>query len=231
MYTPDVLVFRDEDGEELPKGGRWFVDVVSAAMLRGVELEGERYASQKDREMVVRKMRFVMAVCRAKGARRVVLGAWGCGAYGNPVGEVASAWRGVLPGGQGKMGEGEGGNAWEGIEEVVFAIKDAGLAARFASAFGEGMVREEEEGVREEEAVEDGCAERIRELEGRIREMEGQAEQARSEQLKLGLSRVLAGLRGQLRSEKENAGRRPEAESAEDVAEDDAASDDGSSGS
>lgn len=95
-----------------------------------------------NREFVRPKMRFVMRVFQAKGARRVVLGAWGCGAYGNPVGEVVSSWRDALLGSRrGKKGETDAG--WKGIEEIVFAIGDTGMADRFAEAFGEGLIREE----------------------------------------------------------------------------------------
>lgn len=70
---------------------------------------------------------------------KLVLGAWGCGAYGNPVGEIARAWARVLcvRGGRngGCRGEGEG---WDGLE-VVFAIKDCRMAVAFAREFGGGL--------------------------------------------------------------------------------------------
>jgi hypothetical protein len=156
--------------------------------------------SEKDRELMRRKMELVMGVLKAKGARRVVLGAWGCGAYGNPVGEVAGAWRSVLLGS--KRGKGGG---QDGIEEVVFAITVASLAERFAEAFGECLVREDAKDPvsQDEEQQEDPEEERVRALEEKIKEMELSAEQAKSPQLKMGLDRVIDGLREQLQSEKE----------------------------
>ncbi|KAK4454249.1 hypothetical protein QBC34DRAFT_290287 [Podospora aff. communis PSN243] len=228
VYTPDVLVFRDEDGEDLKKGERWFVDVVTCAALRGPEVEGGRYVSGKDREAMRDKMRLVMGVCRKKGAKRVILGAWGCGAYGNPVGEVAEGWRGVLGEEKGAAkGDARESREWEGIEEVVFAIKDRGMAERFASAFGEGLVWEEEDVKGAEEEEEDGDVKTIKELAERIREMELQAEQARSPQLKIGLERAIVGLREQLRGEQQRstAGR-----AEEDTEEDAESGDDDSSG-
>ena len=217
VYTPDVLVFRGaEEDVELAKRDRWFVDCVSAAMLRQPEVEegdedeagdggglgggGKMVLSEKDRELMRRKMGLVMGVLRAKGVRRVVLGAWGCGAYGNPVGEVAGAWKSVLVGS--KKGKGGG---WDGIEEVVFAIKVASLAERFADAFGECLVREDAKDPvsQDEEQQEDPEAERVRALEEKIKEMELSAEQAKSPQLKMGLDRVIGGLREQLQSQKE----------------------------
>ncbi|KAI1824066.1 hypothetical protein F4861DRAFT_507682 [Xylaria intraflava] len=118
VYTPDVLVFRssssssssslpsstvpssdagaEADKDILPKNDRWFVDVASAAMLRLPETDDGRYACPADRELALRKMRAVLRVFAARGCSRVVLGAWGCGAYGNPVVEIAEAWRRVL---------------------------------------------------------------------------------------------------------------------------------------
>ncbi|KAK5653726.1 hypothetical protein OQA88_7882 [Cercophora sp. LCS_1] len=200
VWTPDVLVFRDDKGEDLKKGERWFVDVVSGAMLRGPETEGERYASARDREVVEEKMRFLMGVLKEKGTKKVVLGAWGCGAYGNPVGEVARAWRAVLLSGKG----------W-GVEEVVFAISERGVAERFGEAFGEGMVKvEEADGEQaeeeEEEEEEDGEGQEVRDLEARIAELEASIGQARSTQLREGLVRVVAGLKERLRGAKGDDG-------------------------
>jgi uncharacterized protein (TIGR02452 family) len=102
VFSPDVLVFREEDSYEvLPKGERWFVHCISAAMLRNPELDHDEmgratYANEHDRHLVVQKMRMVMRICEAHEIKKVVLGAWGCGAYGNPINEIAVAWKKVL---------------------------------------------------------------------------------------------------------------------------------------
>ncbi|KAI5861494.1 hypothetical protein GGS23DRAFT_611482 [Durotheca rogersii] len=162
VFTPDVLVFRGGDGAALPKPRRWFVDVASAAMLRMPEVAADAatgraaYAAPADRDLAARKMRAVLRV----------LGAWGCGAYGNPVAEIARAWRRVLrPGGtadaEGDVGREEeqsagkqkgkhrgraraktrdDAGAWGAIEHVVFAIQDARMARAFAAAFGPALL-------------------------------------------------------------------------------------------
>ncbi|KAI1206067.1 uncharacterized protein F4807DRAFT_244206 [Annulohypoxylon truncatum] len=214
----------DEEAELLPKRERWFVDVVTAAMLRLPEVEVDEetgwasYASAQDRELAVRKMRGVLRIFASKGVKRVVLGAWGCGAYGNPVGEIARAWRKVLRGGAGikevnrenKEGQRKGKKgskekaveSWDGIERIVFAIKDAGMARAFATAFGEDLLdgygdNEEEDGdLSDGESDEED--EKVKELRGKIRELELQVEQVRTPQLRSGLNSVLAGLRSQL---------------------------------
>ncbi|KAI0134850.1 hypothetical protein F4814DRAFT_399151 [Daldinia grandis] len=213
-----------EEEELLSKRGRWFVDIVSAAMIRIPEIEVDeesgfaRYASAVDRELTVCKMRAVLRVFTAKGVRRVVLGAWGCGAYGNPVGEIAKAWRKVLVSGSRggnkrdngqHKGKGKGkkkesdSDSWESFEHVVFAIKDPGMAQAFATAFGEEFLQvnnsEAGEGNTGSEDGEDNEEDAsVKELRDKIRELEVRAKQAQTPQLRAGLSSVLAGLRSQL---------------------------------
>ncbi|SPO06316.1 uncharacterized protein DNG_09005 [Cephalotrichum gorgonifer] len=157
VYTPAVLVFRLDDGNDpakLDDKKEWFfVDVVTAAMLRLPDVEGEgdaaRYARDADREAATRKMTAVMRMLKAKGVDKVVLGAWGCGAYGNPVGEIARAWRRVLlgrvdeDGVQKERGKGKGtadeSECWREME-VVFAIKDKKMTVAFTRAFGSKLL-------------------------------------------------------------------------------------------
>jgi uncharacterized protein (TIGR02452 family) len=137
IYTPNVLVFRNKEGEDLPKSERYHVDVASAAMLRGPDISEKRgvrtWANEGDMETVLAKMRVVMRSLVQHEVKRVVLGAWGCGAYGNPVDEVARLWHIVLLGG--KKGRKE---EWPGIEEVVFAITDITQTAVFRARFEDG---------------------------------------------------------------------------------------------
>ncbi|KAF7555194.1 hypothetical protein G7Z17_g2359 [Cylindrodendrum hubeiense] len=203
VYTPDVLVFRDEDDEALEKKDRWFVDCITAAMLRGPETDRDdagrgSYANDKDREMIVQKMKMVLRICQAKGVTKVVLGAWGCGAYGNPVGEVAAAWRKVLLPRNGAKNKNKK-ETWDGLEEVVFAVKDAGMAESFGTAFGDGLVLEIPEPNDDSEAEELGPEETQRqELQARIDELELRIETATNPQIQNGLRSIRSGLISQL---------------------------------
>lgn len=231
VYTPDVLVFRDANAEDLEKRDRWFFDCVSAGMLRFPtisvdELSGRgSYTSSKDRELVVEKMRAVLRIFQAKSVKKVVLGAWGCGAYGNPVGEIAAAWKKVLLGGRqaqrSKKGKKE---LWTGIETVVFAIKDAGLADAFGQAFGDGLTLDEANQDSEEKEGEEGDleAEKLREMQAKISEMKSRIEQARSPQLKAGLASILASLESQLPQQERVTGLEEEGSSNDDDSVEDA---------
>ncbi|OLN96603.1 hypothetical protein CCHL11_00813 [Colletotrichum chlorophyti] len=213
VYTPDILVFRNEDADDvLEKKDRWFVDCISAAMLRNPETERDEdsgfshYVHEKDRQLILEKMKVVLRICLAKGVKKVVLGAWGCGAYGNPVGEVAQAWRKILLPRNDTKSKKKGAvkETWAGIEEVLFAIRDAGMADAFAEAFGKGIEREEpNEDEEDEEEEADADETNKAELRSRISELKARVETTRSPQLKAGLETILAGLVSQLPPESE----------------------------
>jgi len=159
IYTPDVLVFRLDDdlaAKSNDKKDWFFIDVVTAAMHRLPEVDGcgreQKYAEDRDREATVKKMMAVMQIVKDKRVGQVVLGAWGCGAYGNPVGEIARAWRKVLLRAKssetdqaGKVAADTGSDTANNREssrniEVVFAIKDAKMAEAFREAFGDQLL-------------------------------------------------------------------------------------------
>ncbi|KAI4249435.1 MAG: hypothetical protein L6R42_008989 [Xanthoria sp. 1 TBL-2021] len=127
IYSPTVVVIRDSlakqhglldlsKTDDLP-----VVSVVSMAALRDPSIQQrvsdgqETYADPADRELMRAKIRMVLRVAAAKGHRQLVLGALGCGAFGNPRGEVVSLWKEVFL-------EPEFGGGW--WKDVVFAVLD-----------------------------------------------------------------------------------------------------------
>ncbi|KAI8712817.1 DUF2263 domain-containing protein [Fusarium sp. LHS14.1] len=227
IFTPDVLVFRDEEAEDvLEKNDRFFVNCITSAMLRGPEIDVNElgrgsYTNEKDRELVLQKMKMVMRICQAKGVKRLVAGAWGCGAYGNPVGEIARAWKKVLlpPRKSGKGKHKGTKETWDGVEEVVFAIKDSGMAEAFAEAFGEGLLRQENPDADQDDEDEEVDPEEVKrqELQVKIRELEQRIEAAANPRVKEGLTSILEGLRKQLPEDTQSDGGEPDPSSEEDA--------------
>jgi uncharacterized protein (TIGR02452 family) len=148
IYTPDVLVYRDTtpDAIDLPKRERYFVDVITAGAFKFPDLRRGRSDDRldgacscgmsycdRDRDLVTRKMRAVLRMAQSKGAKKVVLGAWGCGAFGNPVKDVARLWRKVIAGSPRQRKP--NAEQWEGIEEIVFAVPDQAMMREFKNVF------------------------------------------------------------------------------------------------
>lgn len=97
IYTKDVLVFRDDNTfMMLPKEKRFKVDVVTAAapMLFG-EYEGSLSNDALYDAMKSRILHIVNAAAE-NGAEILILGAFGCGAFGCDAETVARAFRDVL---------------------------------------------------------------------------------------------------------------------------------------
>ncbi|KAI4129445.1 MAG: hypothetical protein LQ338_002226 [Usnochroma carphineum] len=129
IYSPTVVVIR----ESLAKGHRLMdlshpeklpvVSVVSVAAIRDPSVQrrlgdgDEIYSNGDDRDLMRAKLRMILRIAAAKGHRRLVLGALGCGAFGNPKGEVVRLWKELLT-------EPEFSGGW--WEDVVFAVLDDG---------------------------------------------------------------------------------------------------------
>ena len=114
-YTKDVAMIRDEEHQMLQMNTRDLpvFSVVSVAALRRPEVKDGFYARNGDREMMKTKIRLTLRIAGMKGHSRLVLGAFGCGAFRNQVEEVAKLWKEVLL-------EDEFKGGW--WEEVVFAV-------------------------------------------------------------------------------------------------------------
>ncbi|KAH8678791.1 hypothetical protein BGZ60DRAFT_370599 [Tricladium varicosporioides] len=127
IYSPDILVFRSSDLKDLPKKDWYYVDVITAAAVRKPDLvetkaeNGEKKCmyEDKDREEMLEKVKMLFWVAKEQGVTHLVLGAWGCGAYGNPTEEVAGIFKKVLLGDRRR-------ESVTGFEEVVFAVFDKG---------------------------------------------------------------------------------------------------------
>ncbi|KAH7355246.1 hypothetical protein BKA65DRAFT_236524 [Rhexocercosporidium sp. MPI-PUGE-AT-0058] len=139
IYTPDVLVFRGSDLVDLPQSEWFYTGVISCAALRQPEVEkggdGKMiYSEEKDREVMLEKIRLIFQIAKEKSITHLILGALGCGAYHNPPEEVAMLFRKVILGGRRKEGV-------TGIEEITFAIFDEGEnLTSFRKAFEDVMV-------------------------------------------------------------------------------------------
>lgn len=122
IYSPNVVIIRKNTKE----GYAWLdtanptslpvVSAISMAALQNPErVRGEKhfmYKNSTDRELMKEKMRVILRIAAYNRRRKLVLGAFGCGAFYNPREEVANCWAEVLR-------EGEFKGWWE---TIVFAI-------------------------------------------------------------------------------------------------------------
>lgn len=122
ILSPDVPVFRHDDGTALPCPWQLSFVTCAAPVVPGV---GQPLAGDLLRERIGR----VLAIARSAGYSTLVLGAWGCGAFGNDPGRTARDFREALEG------------PFDGaFADIVFAITDWSADRRFLGPFRDRFV-------------------------------------------------------------------------------------------
>lgn len=109
LYSPDVCVFRDHKYNFLEEPFSVSVITAPAPNRRGAAMLA---SSELIEKTFVRRIRILLAIAAEHGHKDLVLGAWGCGAFGNRPDDVSEFFRTVL------IDEGFG----RLFDEVCFAV-------------------------------------------------------------------------------------------------------------
>jgi uncharacterized protein (TIGR02452 family) len=117
IYSPDVPVFRTDDGTELEKPRLLSFITCAAPYAPAI---GQSEAADLLQKRILR----LLAIARAYGYVTLVLGAWGCGAFANDPHRTADDFRQTLE------------NEFSGaFSHIVFAITDWSPERRFLGPF------------------------------------------------------------------------------------------------
>lgn len=117
IYSPDVPVFRSEDGTELDHP--WLLSFLTSAAPYAPKIGQPRSGN-----LLMKRMHRVLAVASAFGHEVLVLGAWGCGAFGNDPDRTARDFRTALE------------TDFRGhFSDVVFAVTDWSPERKFLGPF------------------------------------------------------------------------------------------------
>jgi uncharacterized protein (TIGR02452 family) len=117
IYSPDVPVFRLDDGTELQQP--WLLDFITCAAPYAPAI-GQPQAG----DLLQRRIHRVLAIAQAYGQTALVLGAWGCGAFANNPHRTAMDFREALE------------NEFSGaFSDIVFAITDWSPERKFLGPF------------------------------------------------------------------------------------------------
>ena len=126
IYSPDVPVFRMDNGTEL--SNPWFLSFLTCAAPYAPSI-GQPLAG----DLLQTRIHRVLAIAHAFGHAALVLGAWGCGAFENDPYRTATDFRRALE------------NDYSGaFSDVTFAITDWSPDRRFLGPFREVFAKEVE---------------------------------------------------------------------------------------
>lgn len=127
IYSPDVPVFRDDAHDLLPAPYH-AAFITSAAPLA-------KHASPAERAQLPNVLREriakILSVAQAHGHDSLILGAWGCGAFGNDGHQVAELFHRALT-----------VDFAGAFKEITFAIVDTSPEERFISPFAQRFAGE-----------------------------------------------------------------------------------------
>lgn len=128
LLSPEVCVFRDIGCEPLERPFMAAVITAPAPNRRGAAL----FASEdRIRETFLRRIRIILRVAADGGCGNLVLGAWGCGAFGNDPLMVAECFRTALV-------EDGFGRAFATVVFAVYGKPDGPNLRTFREVFGMG---------------------------------------------------------------------------------------------
>lgn len=125
IYSPDVPIFRDDDGGLLDEP--FFVSILTApAPNAGAVRSNTPHLEDEIEPTLARRIRHVLAVAADQRHDAIVLGAWGCGVFKNDPAAVAELFKNEL------------NNDFAGVfERVAFAIYDPTKGQATLAAFRE----------------------------------------------------------------------------------------------
>lgn len=123
IYSRDVPVIRDDDGSLLDQPFYCSFITCPAVNAKAVLRKNPRRVAAVEQAMASRIHR-VLSIALAQGHRCIILGAWGCGAFGNDGAVVAKLFAQALD-----------GKFKDHFQTVVFAITDWSTERRFIGPF------------------------------------------------------------------------------------------------
>lgn len=95
IYSPDVPVFRDDDGNLLENPYQVSFITSPAVNAGAVRLTGEATQEQID-QVMIKRIEKILAVSIINGYKKIVLGAFGCGVFRNDPNTVAKYFKDIL---------------------------------------------------------------------------------------------------------------------------------------
>lgn len=127
VYTPDVPVFRTDDGALIDEP--WNCAFLTCSAVEAHRLDaGDDAGRRAIAEAMAARIDRVLSIAAAHGHDSLVLGAWGCGAFGNDPATIAALFRDAIAGPHAGA-----------FAAIVFAITDWSDERRFLGPFADAF--------------------------------------------------------------------------------------------
>ncbi|GAA4848823.1 TIGR02452 family protein [Paenibacillus vulneris] len=128
IYSPDVVVFREDKGNLLRQP--YCISMITApAVNAGVVREREPQNADQIVPIMTNRIRSILSIAALQGNSAIVLGAYGCGVFRNDPLEVARMFKQVI------LDEGYGSL----FDKIVFAILDKTAEKKIFNMFNQQL--------------------------------------------------------------------------------------------
>jgi uncharacterized protein (TIGR02452 family) len=114
IYSPQVVFFKNDEGNYLERHINADVITMPAVNKGALKFVDDQIQKQID-DVMKQRMRYVLAVSENNNVDTLILGAWGCGVFGNNPQNIADNFRHVLT-----------ENPRFDVPRIIFAIFDRG---------------------------------------------------------------------------------------------------------
>lgn len=131
ILSPDVPVFRADDGSLLPEPYLLSI-LTSPAVNAGAIKKNEQDKEPMIIPIMTQRIAKVLAIAAAQGYEHLILGAWGCGVFRNDPAEIAKLFAEALL---------DGGRFAHCFDSVTFAVLDGTDDERIISPFRDDFAR------------------------------------------------------------------------------------------
>ena len=131
IFTPQVVVFKSDEEvpANLPLKDRFYVNVITCAApnINAYIASGNALSEETLRSVFKKRMKKILEAAAANRTDALILGAFGCGAFGNDALLVAECWKEVLP---------EFMHDFKAVEFAVYCARDNKNYMDFRRVFG-----------------------------------------------------------------------------------------------
>lgn len=131
IYSPDIVVFRDDEGCLLADPFMMSV-VTSPAVNVGAIINNRPYESEAIHAVMMERMDKMFALFLSKGIEHLLLGAWGCGVFRNDPKDIAGYFASYIK---------AGGKYHNCFKSIVFAVLDKSKEMQNIKAFEEVLLK------------------------------------------------------------------------------------------
>lgn len=96
VYSPDITIHKSNELDNYQDIEPWNLSIITSPGLRHPQLTEDNKLNNKDRELMINKIKLILSVAKMHNHKTLVLSAHGCGAWKSPPEEIAQLYKDTI---------------------------------------------------------------------------------------------------------------------------------------